>query len=933
MAAFPAFLLFFTAFTLRLTLTSCMEVDFCKPFRLEHEKHPKGASVGFKLSAFRQDFYLHLTPDSTFLATGGGSAASRASSGLRECFYSGDVNADPDSFVAVSLCEGLRGGFTYKGMEYFITASTEDTAAEYGHILEKTHRISRRMSSGHPGANFPSRCGVTPDTNFSVSMEKYKHLDQLDAGGFTESVLKSLGRSKRFVSIPRFVEVMVVADQSMVAFHGVDLEHYLLTLMSVAARLYKHPSILNSINIVVVGFMVINEADKGPKVSSNAALTLRNFCSWQKKLNKPNDKHPEYWDTAILFTKQDLCGATTCDTLGMADVGTICDPKRSCSVIEDDGLPSAFTTAHELGHIFNMPHDNVKACEEVFGKLKDNHMMSPTLIQIDRSRPWSVCSAAIITEFLDRGHGDCLLDQPQKQLTLQDSLPGSSYSLHRQCELAFGLGSKPCPYMQPCAKLWCTGNVRGQQVCQTRHFPWADGTSCVYSKVCNRGACVDKHSTMNVKVDGRWGKWGGFGDCSRSCGGGVQLARRECDNPVPENGGKYCYGLRIKYRSCNLNACPETGKRFREEQCEAFNGLNLNTSRLGSSVVWIPKYSGISPKDKCKLICRANGTGYFYVLSPKVVDGTPCSPDTSAVCVQGICIKAGCDGKLDSDKKFDKCGVCGGDNQSCKKISGMFTKPVNGYNFVVTLPTGASNIDIRQRGYRGMVSDENYLAVKNRHGKYLLNGNYVVSAVERDLLLKGTLLRYSGTSTSVEILQATRPLQEPLTVEVLSVGKMTPPRIRYSFYMSKEHKDEKTLQKEKSHKPQNSVLIDGKNTVIKNKVIGKRLVSHWKTAGWDSCTVTCGNGLQKRFVQCQSTEGRLATDCDITKRPAAVRACGDPCPIWNVGTWSQCSKSCGRGFKRRSVCCTTENGLNLPRNHCSGKKKPQELDLCNLTSC
>lgn len=48
---------------------------------------------------------------------------------------------------------------------------------------------------------------------------------------------------------------------------------------------------------------------------------------------------------------QDLCGASTCDTLGMADVGTMCDPKRSCSVIEDDGLPSAFTTAHELGEL------------------------------------------------------------------------------------------------------------------------------------------------------------------------------------------------------------------------------------------------------------------------------------------------------------------------------------------------------------------------------------------------------------------------------------------------------------------------------------------------------------------------------------------------------------------------------------------------------
>lgn len=52
-----------------------------------------------------------------------------------------------------------------------------------------------------------------------------------------------------------------------------------------------------------------------------------------------------------------------------------------------------------------MPHDNVKACEDVFGKLQDNHMMSPTLIRINRTSPWSPCSAAIITDFLDSGHG------------------------------------------------------------------------------------------------------------------------------------------------------------------------------------------------------------------------------------------------------------------------------------------------------------------------------------------------------------------------------------------------------------------------------------------------------------------------------------------------------------------------------------------------
>lgn len=905
---------------LYIGFTQCVEQDTFTPVRVdpgeyEHQRRVDAQQVLLKLSAFREDFYLDLEPDSSFVVPESGAD-------VAHCFYSGRVNSDEDSFAAMSLCGGLRGGFSVGGMEYFVSrAPGPGPEAGLG-----THVIQRHA---YATVNF-SRCAVPPHAHLNVSLDRYKHLRDLE--DVSERVLSSMGRNKRFASVPRYVEVLLVADESMAEFHGDDLKHYVLTLMSVAARLYKHPSILNSINLVVVGFMVLSDADKGPKVSSNAALTLRNFCSWQKKLNKHSDKHPEYWDTAILFTKQDLCGASTCDTLGMADVGTMCDPKRSCSVIEDDGLPSAFTTAHELGHVFNMPHDNVKACEEVFGKLKDDHMMSPTLIQIDRSRPWSVCSAAIITEFLDRGHGDCLLDQPQKQLSLPDNLPGSTYSLHRQCELAFGPGSKPCPYMHPCSKLWCTGKARGQLVCQTRHFPWADGTSCGTSKICYRGACADKNSTMHIKVDGHWGKWGPFGDCSRSCDGGVQLAKRECNNPVPENGGKYCYGLRIKHRSCNLNPCPDTGKSFREEQCEAFNGFNLNTNRLGSSVVWVPKYSGISPKDKCKLICRANGTGYFYVLAPKVVDGTPCSPDTTAVCVQGRCIKAGCDGRLDSNKKFDKCGVCGGDNLGCKKVSGMFTKPVHGYNFVVMLPVGASNIDIRQRGYRGMVSDENYLAVKNRHGKYLLNGNYVISAVERDLLVKGSLLRYSGTSTSVEMLQAVRPLQEPLTVEVLSVGKITPPRVRYSFYVTKESKEEKTLRKEERHTAHNSVLENNK-VEVKKQALGKMPVSHWVTGSWDRCSVTCGDGLQKREVQCQSIDGRPASDCHSAERPVAVRACGDPCPMWDVGTWSLCSKTCGRGFKRRLVRCITENGLNLPREHCAGRRKPQELDLCNMKPC
>ena len=67
-------------------------------------------------------------------------------------------------------------------------------------------------------------------------------------------------------------------------------------------------------------------------------------------------------------------------------------------------------------------------------------------------------------------------------------------------------------------------------------------------------------SRPSLQVDGGWAKWAPYGQCSRTCGGGVQLARRECSDPVPANGGSYCEGIRVKYRSCNLEPCAAAGK-------------------------------------------------------------------------------------------------------------------------------------------------------------------------------------------------------------------------------------------------------------------------------------------------------------------------------------------------------------------------------------
>lgn len=46
----------------------------------------------------------------------------------------------------------------------------------------------------------------------------------------------SHSRKKRFLSYPRFVELMVTADVKMVRHHGRNLEHYILTIMSVVSE-------------------------------------------------------------------------------------------------------------------------------------------------------------------------------------------------------------------------------------------------------------------------------------------------------------------------------------------------------------------------------------------------------------------------------------------------------------------------------------------------------------------------------------------------------------------------------------------------------------------------------------------------------------------------------------------------------------------------
>jgi len=79
----------------------------------------------------------------------------------------------------------------------------------------------------------------------------------------------------------------------------------------------------------------------------------------------------------------------------------------------------------------------------------------------------------------------------------------------------------------------------------------------------------------------------------------------------------------------------------------------------------------------------------------------------------------GCDGYLGSPKREDNCRQCGGSNENCNTIRGLFneTELQVGYNDILLIPAGATNILVREEGK----GSNNYLGTNS-----ILNANFKV---------------------------------------------------------------------------------------------------------------------------------------------------------------------------------------------------------------
>ncbi|XP_051573018.1 A disintegrin and metalloproteinase with thrombospondin motifs 18-like [Myxocyprinus asiaticus] len=954
-----------------------------------------GGLVHYHVSAFGKELHLDLQP-SHVLAEGftiqtlgaKGISTATLNPAIHNCLYQGSIRNHSESTVAISTCKGLSGLIRFSDKELFITPLPQHLALRHNYSAPSGHHphiIYKRSAERRVHAE---KCDWTSSFQSNNPYEDHLHhrhhhhdyqhgkLQRQHFCGCRKQYTPKPPTEDHFVMPDEFeqqrrakrsqftsnkegglnVETLVVADRKMLEKHGREnVTTYVLTVMNMVSSLFKDGTIGTDINIVVVSLLLLEKDPLGLSINHHADQSLNSFCQWQSGLIGKNGKRHDH---AILLTGLDICSWKNepCDTLGFAPISGMCSKYRSCTINEDTGLGLAFTIAHESGHNFGMIHDGEgNPCRKTEGNI-----MSPTLAGNNGVFSWSACSRQYLNRFLGTAQASCLVDEPNQigQYKYPEQLPGQLYDADIQCKWQFGSNAKLCSLdfvKDICKSLWCH---RTGHRCETKFMPAAEGTICGPDMWCRRGQCVKYGDNGPRAVHGQWSGWSEWSDCSRTCGGGVMHQERSCNSPSPQHNGKFCQGPSRLHQLCNTKPCQPNGLDFRTQQCAEYNSKPFR----GWYYKWKP-YTKVEEEDICKLYCIAEDFDFFFALSSKVKDGTSCSDFQGGVCIDGICKLVGCDQVLGSKATLDACGVCKGDNTTCKFYTGqhILQHRANEYYPVVVIPAGARSIRVQE-----MEISTSYLAVRNlKRGTYYLTGDWTVDW-PGIFQFAGTTFNYQRSFNQPESLYATGPTNETLLFEILLQGKN--PGVSWEYTLPHtETKHNYTWSVVRSdcsapcaggRVPTKTICLQDQQTQVNSSlcnpqtrpVVGSHLCNtqpcpaYWTTGKWGVCSRTCGGGKQTRNIRCmrkvmyQREEVAAHSLCPVITL-AQLQPCNtQPCPPeWSTGSWSQCSKTCGRGLKKRSVFCRStdpgDRAVVVPDSMCKLHLKPKAQETCVLSRC
>lgn len=411
--------------------------------------------------------------------------------------------------------------------------------------------------------------------------------------------------------------------------------------------------------------------------------------------------------------------------------------------------------------------------------------------------------------------------------------------------------------------------------------------------------------------------------------------------------------------------CPEGEVDFRQQQCSEFNSVAFENVFYK----WVPYRKAPNP---CELNCMPEGERFYYRHKATVIDGTRCNEETLDVCVNGACEKVGCDMMLGSTSKEDKCRRCEGDGSACRTVNGtldMSTLQV-GYNDILLIPAGATNILIRE-----VSPSNNYLAIRNLMGSYYLNGNWRID-FPSPKKFAGGIWHYERKPqgfAAPDHLTCLGPTSEAVYVVLLSQDVNVGIEYEYSVLesLAKQSQVDTYYWTFNAYTECSSKCGGGFQTrkVSCNSRLTLEEVDaelcdeterpedarqcghescppHWTESTWGKCSAVCGSeGKQGREVKCEqvSEDGNVTVVKDsvcldsVGNKPATEQECnrGVVCPEWYTGGWSSCSKLCGPGSQKREVICyRKEQGkvVVLDAEDCPGEK-PEASRECTIRPC
>uniref|UniRef100_A0A8C7ZP30 ADAM metallopeptidase with thrombospondin type 1 motif 2 n=1 Tax=Oryzias sinensis TaxID=183150 RepID=A0A8C7ZP30_9TELE len=906
---------------------------------------PKGAEeekLYYNVTVFGREFHLRLRHNARLVAPGAKMEWHDDSDNIRyteplhgEDLYVGDITDTPGATVAISNYDGLAGVIRTEQEEFFIEPLQRGDG-----VIEKEEE-----EAGGGRVHIVYRSSAVKKPPISSAAEGVKAGNTLDGlpslyRGVEQSINHTRAARVRRQSPDRSynIEVLLGVDDSVVQFHGKeDVQKYLLTLMNIVNDIYHDESLGAKINVVLVRIIMLGYGKSTSLIElGNPSQSLENVCRWAFLQQKQHTGDAEYHDHAIFLTRQEF-GPTGMQ--GYAPVTGMCHPVRSCTLNHEDGFSSAFVVAHETGHVLGMEHDGQgNRCGD---EVHMGSIMAPLVQAAFHRFHWSICSKHELGRYLHSY--DCLRDDPfDHNWPSLPPLPGLHYSMNEQCRFDFGVGYTMCTAYRtfdPCKQLWCS-HPDNPFFCKTKKGPPIDGTMCGSGKHCFKGKCVWLTPDI-MRQDGNWGLWSEFGQCSLTCGGGVQFRTRTCDNPRPANGGRTCVGATFQFQMCNLEECEDIYSDIREKQCREWDHSDKQN--------WLP-YEHKESNKRCQLYCQSRETQVVFFARETVEDGTRCSyKDPHSVCVRGECKKVGCDGVVGSSKQEDKCGICGGDSSTCKIKKDIITQTAKtqGLLKLLEIPKGARHIMIQE-----LKATPHILVVKNvASGLFFLNGD-AKDPKSRSVIEKGVEWEYDNENDK-ESLQCTGPLRHGISLMMKVIGdedmnlsykymtnesgdssiqdnrlveespyEWAPKRLSYCSkscgggkqyqrrYICRSKKDGKTVRKNLSEQLKECILV----------CLICPVSFSWVTGEWQNCSKPCGKtGMQIRSVSCIQLDEDNTTRSINKKycndnRPEARRPCNRyPCPTqWRVGPWSQCSVSCGNGTQQRQALChTRDNTIGL----------------------